>query len=431
MFVGPLCEMKWESEASRLVEPGIEVLPEGCIAHAISLTSPRDACCSTAVSTAFRSAVASDTVWNSFLPSDLESILARADRPVDFSSKKELFFRLCDKPILLDGGKMIFSLDRSSGAKCFMLSARELAITFSEVAELLSVCWLEIRGHFKCKMLSSKTTYAAYLIFKLSDRAYGLGHPLQEASVELGTESSTSVVCLQSSDMYAHMHARRSRVWFRRGLHWRRRVLTVNESQEADDEAKEAAGRVPQLRNDGWMEIELGEFYNCGEEDKDVHVSLLEVKGGHWKIGLIIEGIEIRPKKILKGATERICSILWKNMILVGVVKVLRVTEQLNLQNYLDRFSEVAEILRVCWLEICGHFQGKMLSSKTTYAAYLIFKLSDRAYELGHPLQASVELGTKSYFSIVCLQPSKRRHAWRNKDWFLCHPLTRALIITI
>ncbi|XP_042472860.1 F-box protein PP2-B10-like [Zingiber officinale] len=314
MFVGPLCEMKWESEASRLVEPGIEVLPEGCIAHAISLTSPRDACCSTAVSTAFRSAVASDTVWNSFLPSDLESILARADRPVDFSSKKELFFRLCDKPILLDGGKMIFSLDRSSGAKCFMLSARELAITwadtdsywrwvpepdsrFSEVAELLSVCWLEIRGHFKCKMLSSKTTYAAYLIFKLSDRAYGLGHPLQEASVELGTESSTSVVCLQSSDMYAHMHARRSRVWFRRGLHWRRRVLTVNESQEADDEAKEAAGRVPQLRNDGWMEIELGEFYNCGEEDKDVHVSLLEVKGGHWKIGLIIEGIEIRPKK--------------------------------------------------------------------------------------------------------------------------------------
>ncbi|XP_042451506.1 F-box protein PP2-B10-like isoform X1 [Zingiber officinale] len=314
MFVGRLCEMKWESEASRLVEPGIEVLPEGCIAHAISLTSPRDACCSTAVSTAFRSAVASDTVWNSFLPSDLESILARADRPVDFSSKKELFFRLCDKPILLDGGKMIFSLDRSSGAKCFMLSARELVITwadtdsywrwvpepdsrFSEVAELLSVCWLEIRGHFKCKMLSSKTTYAAYLIFKLSDRAYGLGHPLQEASVELGTELSTSVVCLQPSDMYAHMHARRSRVWFRRGLHWRRRVLTVNESQEADEEAKEAAGRVPQLRNDGWMEIELGEFYNCGEEDKEVDVSLLEVKGGHWKIGLIIEGIEIRPKK--------------------------------------------------------------------------------------------------------------------------------------
>ncbi|XP_042451507.1 F-box protein PP2-B10-like isoform X2 [Zingiber officinale] len=208
----------------------------------------------------------------------------------------------------------IFSLDRSSGAKCFMLSARELVITwadtdsywrwvpepdsrFSEVAELLSVCWLEIRGHFKCKMLSSKTTYAAYLIFKLSDRAYGLGHPLQEASVELGTELSTSVVCLQPSDMYAHMHARRSRVWFRRGLHWRRRVLTVNESQEADEEAKEAAGRVPQLRNDGWMEIELGEFYNCGEEDKEVDVSLLEVKGGHWKIGLIIEGIEIRPKK--------------------------------------------------------------------------------------------------------------------------------------
>ncbi|KAG6475607.1 F-box protein PP2-B10-like [Zingiber officinale] len=286
-------KMAEESESVRVGmaggEPGIEALPEACIANAISLTSPRDACRSSAVSAAFRSAVASDTVWDRFLPSDLKSILARADHPVDFSSKRELFFRLCDRPIFFDGGKMTLSLDRSSGAKCYMLSARELVITwadtnvywrwvpdpdsrFSEVAELLDVCWLEIHGHFNSKMLSSKTKYAAHLIFKLSDSAVGLDYPPQEASVKLGTQSSTNLVCLQPNK---------------------------NQDTDEEDTDEEATGHVvPQSRGDGWMEIELGELYNNGEEgeDNEVDISLLEVKGGHWKDGLIIEGIEIRPK---------------------------------------------------------------------------------------------------------------------------------------
>ncbi|KAG6478425.1 hypothetical protein ZIOFF_061867 [Zingiber officinale] len=319
-------KMAEESESVRVGmaggEPGIEALPEACIANAISLTSPRDACRSSAVSAAFRSAVASDTVWDRFLPSDLKSILALADHPVDFSSKRELFFRLCDRPIFFDSGKMTLSLDRSSGAKCYMLSARELVITwadtnvywrwvpdpdssycslemsnsldhacylfglscqsghefhkarsmFSEVAELLDVCWLEIHGHFNSKMLSSKTKYAAHLIFKLSDSAVGLDYPPQEASVKLGTQSSTNLVCLQPNK---------------------------NQDTDEEDTDEEATGHVvPQSRGDGWMEIELGELYNNGEDgdDNEVDISLLEVKGGHWKDGLIIEGIEIRPK---------------------------------------------------------------------------------------------------------------------------------------
>ncbi|XP_074581499.1 F-box protein PP2-B11-like [Curcuma longa] len=300
-------------------DPGMEeVLPQGCIAHALSLTSPRDACRASAVSTTFLSAAASDAVWDRFLPADLQSVLARADRPVDFSSKRELFFRLCDEPVLLDGGKMIFSLDRSSGAKCYMLSARALSILrgdtehcwrwvsqsdsrFLEVAELINVCWLEIHGKIHSKILSSKTTYAAYLIFKLSDHAYGLGHPLQEASVKIGTQSSTTAICLQLSDMYAHLRARRRSAQFRQGFCSWQRQLTVEETREAEEEVEGIGGCVPRRRDDGWMEIELGEFYNHGEEDGEedgeVHIRLLEVKGGHWKNGLIIEGIEIRPKK--------------------------------------------------------------------------------------------------------------------------------------
>ncbi|WOL19295.1 F-box protein PP2-B12 [Canna indica] len=297
-------------------ESGIERLPEGCIAHAISLTSPREACCSCAVSTAFRSAAASDTVWSRFLPDDLDSLLARAVDPVQCSSsssKRDLFFSLCN-PILIDGGKMSFSLDRSTGAKCYMLSARELFVVwgdtpcywrwyslpesrFSEVAELIDVCWLEVRGKIETKMLSQNTFYAAYLVFKLSDRCSGLGYPPQEASVKLGVFSLINRVCLQPSDMQAHLHARRNRGRGRFGRYERwRSVFAHPEAKEAEDDAKEFGGVYPRERTDGWMEVQLGQFYNDKGEDGEVSMSFLEVKGGHWKHGLIIEGIEIRPK---------------------------------------------------------------------------------------------------------------------------------------
>ncbi|RWW36906.1 hypothetical protein BHE74_00058034 [Ensete ventricosum] len=92
-----------------LGESGIERLPELCVAHAISLASPRDACRLSAVSAAFRCAATSDTVWDRFLPTDWQSLVSRAVYPVEFSSsssKRDIFFRLCD-PILIDDGKMV------------------------------------------------------------------------------------------------------------------------------------------------------------------------------------------------------------------------------------------------------------------------------------------------------------------------------------
>lgn len=83
-------------------------LPEACISHVLSLTSPRDSCRSLVVSTSFKSAVDSDTVWGKFLPSDYQEILNRTVEPIEWSSKRDLYFRLCD-PILIDGGDMVRS----------------------------------------------------------------------------------------------------------------------------------------------------------------------------------------------------------------------------------------------------------------------------------------------------------------------------------
>ncbi|XP_008789432.1 putative F-box protein PP2-B12 [Phoenix dactylifera] len=285
----------------------ISSLPEECLSHVISQTSPLDSCRSSAVSTTFCSAASSDTVWEHFLPSDYKSILSRAVHPVEYASKRELFFRLCD-PILIDDGKISFSLEKSSGAKCYMLSARQLFIVwgdtphywrwlslpdsrFSEVAQLLIVWWLEIRGKIESRELTPETTYAAYLIFKVDQAAsQGLGFPNQETTVKLGAQVSKNTVKISPDDA----ETQRNRHMFRRFLNWRG-MMVLPLAQDAEENSN--AARAPRARADGWMEMEMGEFYNDKGEDGEVEMSLMEVEGGNCKSGLIIQGIEIRPKK--------------------------------------------------------------------------------------------------------------------------------------
>ncbi|KAM3360103.1 hypothetical protein P3S68_019815 [Capsicum galapagoense] len=50
----------------------------------------------------------------------------------------------------------------------------------------------------------------------------------------------------------------------------------------------------PKLRDDGWFELELGEYFT-GNEDDCIELRMQDVKTGCAKRGLIVEGIEIRP----------------------------------------------------------------------------------------------------------------------------------------
>ncbi|OEL18498.1 putative F-box protein PP2-B12 [Dichanthelium oligosanthes] len=289
-------------------------LPEECVAYAISLTTPGDACHSSAVSPAFRAAADSDAVWDDrFLPHDHADVLARADEPVECECKKELFSRLCDSPVLLDGATMSFGLERRSGAKCFMLSARALSIvwgddpTFPEVAELVDVCWLEISGKLSLSLLSPGTTYAAYLVFAIADDSYGLecnvGMLPPKATLTVvvsagsskptataATTSTEHAICLQhmQGEEETAMHRRKQQYMRLRKGYGRKMMLT----READPDI-----RCPRRRGDGWAEVELGEFAVAGDSDDGVvEVKLEEVDSRRWKRGLIVQGIEIRPK---------------------------------------------------------------------------------------------------------------------------------------
>ncbi|KAF3341143.1 F-box protein [Carex littledalei] len=273
----------------------INQLPEECISQVISLTTPRDTCVSPVVSRAFRSAADSDATWQRFLPSDYSSFLSQSVDPVEYASKKELYFRLCDHPLLIDGGLMSFGLEKSSGAKCFMLSARALGIVwgtdtrywkwialpdsrFSECAELEMVCWLEIHGKIDSRILTPYTAYAAYLVFKLADNTWGLSSPFQTTKITLaGDIISEHLVCL-------NLREREQDRW------WGRPPPGGEVDEMADDV------RLPRERQDGWLEVELGEFDSGDGIDGEVDMSFMEIKSGRWKNGLIVQGIEVRPK---------------------------------------------------------------------------------------------------------------------------------------
>ncbi|CAL9241819.1 unnamed protein product [Arabidopsis halleri] len=269
------------------------LLPEHCISDIISFTSPLEACVVASVSRTFESAAKSDTVWDKFLPPDYESLVPRSR---DFSSKKEFYFALCenpiliDDPVLIDNGKMSLWLERASGKRCIMLLAMNLSVTwgnspehwqwisvpearFGIVPELIKVCWFHIDGKMNTRVLSPGTRYSAYIVFKKEDDCYGFEDVAIEAAVGVVGQEPT------------------------------RRSICFDEALDGKSFRRER-GRSnlvkPEERKDGWMEIELGEFFNEGDMFTDeIEIKVSEIKELNWKRGLIILGIEIRPTKIL------------------------------------------------------------------------------------------------------------------------------------
>ncbi|PWA42895.1 hypothetical protein CTI12_AA541250 [Artemisia annua] len=76
-------------------------LPEGFVAEALALTSPRDACRLSSINSFFRSAANWDKVWESFTPPECLGAEGGCN------SKKDTFLRLCDHPVIIgDGNKM-------------------------------------------------------------------------------------------------------------------------------------------------------------------------------------------------------------------------------------------------------------------------------------------------------------------------------------
>uniref|UniRef100_A0A1D1Z7R8 F-box protein At2g02240 n=1 Tax=Anthurium amnicola TaxID=1678845 RepID=A0A1D1Z7R8_9ARAE len=245
------------------------------------LSATESFCFSDSVAATSCSSSPDESAVERLLPADYEQMLSRAVAPVRYSSKSELY-GLLSNSILIDDGRKSFSVEQETGKKCFLLSVKDMCVThggnrsywrwpsqpqisrFSQVAELIEVCWLDVFGKLEVSELSQGTLYAAYLVFRLKEGWHGLDG-LQEGSVALGSYASRRWVCLDPSKD------------------------TLEECGPAG---------VPHPRGDGWMELQLGEFMVAAEEDdgKTVIFRLREVERRSWKSGLVIEGVELRPK---------------------------------------------------------------------------------------------------------------------------------------
>nr|GMC91535.1 F-box protein PP2-B15-like [Ipomoea batatas] len=283
-------------------ERELGMLPEDCISCILCRTSPLDAFHLCLVSSTFRSAAGADFVWEGFLPSDYAQIVAKSTVPLKFSSKKDLFLQLCNS-ILIDDGNKSFALEKSTGLKSYMLSARELSIRygyapdhwawkytpesrFAEVAELKTICRLEILGKIRTETLSPNTKYGAYMVMKMTDGAFGLDAIPWEMSVSVGNDQETT-----AGTAYLRKPAEVvAKQWLEYALYRNRKEKLKSRVNGSGTE------RQLRERGDGWMEIELGEFFTGEENEGEVTMRFTEVNGCHVKGGLVIQGIEIRPK---------------------------------------------------------------------------------------------------------------------------------------
>ncbi|XP_050375426.1 putative F-box protein PP2-B12 [Argentina anserina] len=251
-------------------------LPVECASHIIGFTSAGDACRSCAVSRLFKHAADSDIVWDRLLPPHYKHIISQSPSSSSLFSmpKKDLYFHLCTHPIIIANGHMSFALDRQSGKICYMVGARGLSIAwadtptywqwmtlphsrFSEVAKLKLVWWLDIKACIWTKNLSAGTTYAAYLVYQLSEVRSGLAR----------TPIVLRINYQQSAVVSVH------------------RVILDPMPQRA------------RHRGDGWMEIEMGQFFieQKGNDDAVDVVECSVTEVDNLKSGLIVEGIELRP----------------------------------------------------------------------------------------------------------------------------------------
>ncbi|KAA8544785.1 hypothetical protein F0562_019511 [Nyssa sinensis] len=211
------------------------------------------------------------TTQQILLPHKYEDIVKDADSPIDNSSIDKLYDQLYAGVFLNRKRKaspiVKYWVERKSNNNCFMLFARDLLITWSDdirywhwtylnetsdvlidVAELLDVCWLEVRGKFQTVKLSQGIMYEVVFVVMLKDPAYGWEVPV---------------------------------------------ILRLTLPDGSTQEHKENLMEKPRGR---WIEIPVGEFRTTAEKVGDIGISLCGSEGGNWKRGLVIKGVSIRPK---------------------------------------------------------------------------------------------------------------------------------------
>ncbi|KAL3726172.1 hypothetical protein ACJRO7_031116 [Eucalyptus globulus] len=167
--------------------------------------------------------------------------------------------------VFMNPNKLKFWVDQDLEKHCFLLLAQELSITWIDNEQYWGwidqkekcrhtrgravggVCWLSIWGKFKTIMLSPKTTYEVAFVVKMNKNSRGWHAPV---NLNLTLPDGTT----------------------------QGRIENLDKKQK-----------------DGWIDILAGTFMTNAKNIGEISFSFSET-GGHWKSGLLIKGVVLRPK---------------------------------------------------------------------------------------------------------------------------------------
>ncbi|XP_017230901.1 F-box protein PP2-B10 isoform X1 [Daucus carota subsp. sativus] len=242
----------------------------------LSRTSPADVVRISLVSKSFQSAANSDVVWDTFIPPHHRKLVLDRYYKSTFESSKDVFLFLCEHIAESHTDPLKFWLDKWSGKMWLKMTYENLSITQlatdywtrskEQYPVLGHVIWLQVYGKIPTSRLSPETAYEAYLVFRLSDYiCYGLHIPI-EASVGIpGEEITKELIYLDPR---------------------------IAKSGSFNYYPNTYPGEGNPL-----IEVKMGEYFNKEGENRDVEVTLKEVKSGRPKCGVHIAGMKMLPKR--------------------------------------------------------------------------------------------------------------------------------------
>ncbi|KAI7736069.1 hypothetical protein M8C21_016120 [Ambrosia artemisiifolia] len=224
----------------------------------------------------------SDTNWEEKMPTDYEHIMKLSKNSLQWTTKKEAY-SIIRKGFFINFGEtkkdIWFYLDKN-GKKCHMLSMAFMwklipsftKTFFPESRFGEAVQWdsesFSVEMKVQTGLLSSETTYAIYLVYKLPKDHYGFKPPVLEVNSRRHTKAWYS--CLSSPQTP---------------------VIRPKANQNTHNPRNRPKMKgFPQERNDGWMELQIWELQTPTTYEE---LTLAQI---YKKFDtLIIEGFEFRP----------------------------------------------------------------------------------------------------------------------------------------
>ncbi|KAI3828605.1 hypothetical protein L1987_02709 [Smallanthus sonchifolius] len=178
-----------------------------------------------------------------------------------------------------------FSLDKN-GKKCHVISARaivemvrkmdKLSLPESRFGEAIQCdSWkLCINSIIQSQLVSSSTTYAAYIVYKLPKNQSGFEVPMLVVDTLLSSDNN----------------------WYINLASPQTPIIRSKANQNTHNTLKGRKMKgLPQKRNDGWMEVQIWEFQTATATKMIPMCLKLATCGDKMLSGLIIHAFEFRP----------------------------------------------------------------------------------------------------------------------------------------